>query len=325
MSLKSLMSNIYNRLCDTTSVLNDGLHGSQSPLTPDLRPSITRKRNAAPAGGRSPVDFDLVEAMCLRALGWSYRRIARKMNNVSRETVRTRILDYEAQFRVATADPVQQSPIVPVQQSAPVCKAPVALPAAPKPAPVPVVQVVAPPTPFELESVPAGTKAFFLLNGEHNAILARNCAQIAVGVERWDPSYASLPAFRDADRFWVVLNSSEDNRAFLLSIVDDIQIRERCAVSVDATHGDLNQVQVICKRRLLWERARHSAPIVDPAFRLADWSDFEKAYGFQPMPQPNHVRELEALLAPPPEPERVSPLGGAFGEPWRSGGSGWSG
>src|ERR1700676_5144756 len=158
MSLKSLIYNIYNRLCDTTSVLNDGLHGSQLPLTPDLRPSVTRKRKAAPAGGRSPVDFDLVEAMRLRALGWSYRRIARRMNNVSRETVRARILDYEAQFRVATPDPVQQRPIVTVQQSAPVCKAPVALPVAPQPAPVPAVPVVAPSTPFGLDSVPAGCK-----------------------------------------------------------------------------------------------------------------------------------------------------------------------
>src|SRR2546427_2028673 len=177
MRQKSVIFNSDNQLCGKNSVLNDGLRRSESPLTPTLPPSVTRKRNATPLGGRPPVD--LVEALRLRALGWSYRRIARRMDNASRETVRTRILDYEAQFGVATPEPVQQSPIVAVQQSAPACKAPVALPAAPKPAPVPVVPVVTPPPePYGLASIPPGCKAFFLVNGEHNAILARNCAQL---------------------------------------------------------------------------------------------------------------------------------------------------
>jgi hypothetical protein len=323
MSLKSLISNIYNRLCDTTSVLNDGLHRSESPLTPDLPPSATRKRNAAPAGGRSPVDFDLVEAVHLRALGWSCRRIARRMNSVSRETVRARILDYEVQFRVAPPEPLQQSPIVPVQQSAPVCKAAVALPVAPKPAPVSVVPVVALPTPFGLESVPAGTKAFFLVNGEHNAILARNCAQIAVGIERWDPSYAALPVFRDADRFWVVLNSDDDNAALFRSIVGDIWIRERCAISRGdsrITEVRWTWVQQVCKDRLKMQRA-------NAGLREEWWrQQFEAPY-FAPMPQPNHSERIEAFLAPPKkeEPDRPSGFGGPFQEHWRNGGSGWTG
>jgi hypothetical protein len=254
----------------------------------------------------------------LRALGWSYRRIARQMNNVSRETLRTRILDYEAQFRVAPPETVQQPAIVPEQQSAPVYKLPVTVPA-----PVPVVQVVAPPAPFGLESVPTGTKAFFLANGEHNAILARKCAQIAVGVERWDPSYASLPAFRDADRFWVVINSDDDNHAFFMSIVEDIWIRERCAISRgDSRITDVRWtwVQQVCKDRLMMQRA--NAGLSEEWWR----QQFEAPY-FAPMPQPNHWVRIEVFLAPPTkeEPDRPSGFGGPFEEPWRNGGSGWSG
>jgi hypothetical protein len=322
MSLKSLISNIYNQLDSKTSVLNDGLHRSESPLTPDLPQSATPKRKAASVGGRSPVDFDLVEAVRLRALGWSYRRIARKMNNVSRETVRARILDYEAQFRVAPPEPLQQSPIVPVQQSAPVCKAPVALPVAPQPAPVPVVPVVAVPTPFGLESVPAGTKVFFLVNGEHNAILARKCAQIAVGIERWHPSYATLPAFRDADTILVVINSDDDNRAFILSLVDDIWIRERCVISRGdsrITEVRWTWVQQVCKDRLMTQRA--NAGLSEEWWRQR----FEAPY-FAPMPQPNHSERIEAFLAPPKkeEPERRFSFGNRF-EAWRNGGTGWNG
>jgi hypothetical protein len=36
---------------------------------------------------QQPLDFNLTEALCLRNLGWGNRRIARQMNNVSRETV----------------------------------------------------------------------------------------------------------------------------------------------------------------------------------------------------------------------------------------------
>jgi hypothetical protein len=313
---------MYNQLHSKTSVLNDGLHRSESPLTPDLPPSATQKRNAAPACGRSPLDFDLAEALRLRALGWSYRRIARRMNNVSRETVRARILDYEAQFRVATPEPVQQPPIVPEQRSGPVHEPFVALPVIPKAAPVPVVPVVAPPKPFGLESVPAGTKAFFLVNGEHNAILARNCAQIAVGIERWDPSYASLPAFRDADRFWVVINSDDDNQAFFMSIVGDIGIRERCAISRGdsrITEVRWTWVQQVCKDRLMMQRA-------NPGLREQWWrQQFEAPY-FAPMPQPNHTDRIEAFLAPPKreEPERPFSFGDSI-EAWRNGGTTWNG
>ena len=322
MSPKSLRSNSCNRLAGKNSVLNDGLHRSESPFPSDLRPAAARKRNAAPRGGRPPVDLDLVEALRLHALGWSYRRIARQLGNVSRETVRTRILDYEAQFRVATPEPVQQPPDVPVQQCAAACKAPVALPTAPKPAPVPGVPIVTPPPePSGLDTVPPGCKAFFLVNGEQNAILARNCAQIAVGIERWHPSYASLPAFRDAHGFWVVMNSDDDNVAFLRSIVGDIWIRERCAVS--RGHSLIGVVrwtwvQQVCKDHLLMQRA-------NPGSREEWWRPRFEALYFVPMPQPNHTKRIEALLAPPTEPDKPTNLGGSFEEPWRSGGSGWNG
>jgi hypothetical protein len=285
MTIKSLISNIYSRLNRKSVTLSPDFHGSDTPVTRDSRGSSARKRT----GGRSPVDFDLEEALRLRALGWGYGRIARRMNDVSRETVRTRILDFERSLRAS--EPAVEP--IPAPASALSLKSPI-LPVAPKLAPEPFVPV-ARATPFGLEAVPAGTKTLFLVNGEQNVMLARNCAQIAVGIERWHPSYATLPAFRDADRILVVINSDDDNRTFFMSIVGDIWIRERCAVSRGDSHISevrWTWVQQVCKDRLITQRANHGAG--------EGWwqPQFETRY-FVPMPQPNHTKSIDEFLAPP--------------------------
>ena len=297
MGIKHRIYNLLNKLRGFTRAVNHGDFRDYTvgnDLVPPISPVVDPQKRHA--GGRPSLDFDLDEALRLRAKGWGKRRIARQMNNVSAGTVRNRLREYDAQQ--PNLVPAPRPPVMPVQE--------------PKPAAVPVVPVVAPPTPFGLDSIPAGTKAFFLVNGDQNAILAHNCSQIAVGIERWHPSYASLPAFRDVDKLWVTLNSDDDNRAFLLSIVEDIWVRERCAVSRgDSLIGLVRWtwVQTVCKSRMMIERSLHRE------WWSSDTKQFEAIHNFQPMPQPNHVRELEALLAPPPEPEKPSP-GGAWGEPY---------
>ena len=313
MGIKYRIYNLLNKLRGFTRTVKHGDFRDYTVVNdpvPPISPVVDRQKRHA--GGRPSLDFDLDEALRLRAKGWGKRRIARQMNNVSAGTVRNRLREYDARQQaqqpkpVPAPEPSSKPPILP-----PAPRPPVMPVQEPKPAAVPVVPVVAPPTPFGLDSIPAGTKAFFLLNGDQNAILARNCAQIAVGVEQWHPSYASLPAFRDADRFWVVINSDDDNVAFLRSIVGDIWIRERCAVSRgDSLIGVVRWawVQQVCKDRLLMQRA-------NPGIGEEWWRPQFEALYFVPIPQPNHTRELEALLAPPPKPEKPS-LGGSWGGPY---------
>jgi hypothetical protein len=86
---------------------------------------------------QTALNFNLVEALRLRELGWGNAKIARQMNGVSRETVRKRLRDYDAaQVRAVTPKP---KPIPPIEPPKP---APIVLPAA-----VPVIlKVPAPPT-----------------------------------------------------------------------------------------------------------------------------------------------------------------------------------
>ena len=253
------------------------------------------------------MNFDLAEAVRLRSEGWSYRRLAGKYHT-SKDTVARRIHNLKPAPVQPPAAPVQDpsmNPILPMVQ----VSRPVEVP--PEPALVPVVL---PPAPHGLDSIPAGCKAFFLVRGSLNQRYARGYAQPAVGIEVWHHEYASLPAFQAIERIWMVMNSSEDNGAFLLSIAGDIWIRERCLVSVDGLTvrnppvrlPDV-WVQLVCKSRRSWG-GRHSASIVHPAFQLADRSDFEAGHHFQPIPHPNHTNKLAALLAKPPEPEKPSPL-----------------
>jgi predicted DNA-binding protein (UPF0251 family) len=128
MSLKSLIYNLFYRLRGETSEQNTSEHRSEYPLTPNESPIsppvATPKRNV---GGRPSVDFNLVEALRLRDMGWSNRKIARKMNNVSKDTVRNRLMEYDARKQAKQPKP-------PIPATAPALKAP-SMPAAAAPKP----------------------------------------------------------------------------------------------------------------------------------------------------------------------------------------------
>jgi len=298
MSLKLINSNIYVWLCGCLRSIFLSRTG-RKPANDHLE---TSQRNK---GGRPPVPIDMNEVLRLRHMDWSFSRIARHLR--PRPAVSTLISRFKKWDRTHPAPLPTPTPVppVPVVISKPVIAQP-----APSPAPAPVLP---PPEPYGLDSIPAGCKAFFLVCGELNAIYAHGYAQPAVGIETWHHAYASLPAFQAAERIWVVVTANDEHRAFVLSLAADTTIRERFVISVGEVHGNMNHVQSICKRRFLWERAKHSASIMDPAFRLADRSDFEKVHGFQPIPQPNQTDKLAALVASPSEPDRSHSFGH---DPW---------
>jgi hypothetical protein len=354
MSLKSVIPNTDNLLSGGTSALNHDeqrcdtvVNDNEPPEDPQFvtvgqeRPS--RRRHA---GGKPRVNFNLAEALRLRSLAYGYRKIARRMNNVSRATVRRRLMEHDARQQAQSPKPVpasapaQRLPVVPVAPPAPsstqdslrsdyrpdwafVPPSQGVPEPEPKATPVPKVDPVPPPPEpvwnydqlvdywaiRGVKNYKPDTKWVFLVNGRKNLEYATGYEQLAVTIDRWCEAYRAMPEFQDAKRIWVVIDRRDDNRAFLMSILNDIWIREKCVISTEG-------VQTICKHRLLWERANHSAAIVDPAFRLADRLDFETVHHFQAIPQPNWVRAIEKLLEPslkPPEPP--TQVSGGYGAP----------
>jgi Zn-dependent peptidase ImmA (M78 family) len=85
--------------------------------------------------------------------------------------------------RTATASPLPTAPLSPGQ---------------PEPASEPV-------SPYGLDSVKPEAKGLFLLRGMDNYDLALRSGPQgwALGIEKWHPDYMKLPAFKDAERFWV--------------------------------------------------------------------------------------------------------------------------
>jgi hypothetical protein len=114
-----------------------------------------------------------------------------------------------------------------------------------------------------------------------------------------------------------VIDPREDNKIFLYSLCQDIWIREKCVVIrstvFDAVRARWQWLQQCLSRfsNHPWNYERECAAIED--------ANFEREHKFIPIPQPNHVRELEALLAPLPEPERMSPFDGSIGDPYGGG------
>ena len=72
------------------TVLNNDLQSPVAEKQPVTPVKSTAKHRSGHNGGRKPVKFDLAEAIRLRALGWSYRRISWKLN-VSKQTVMARL------------------------------------------------------------------------------------------------------------------------------------------------------------------------------------------------------------------------------------------
>jgi len=313
MSLKSRILNILKRFSGLTSALTSGQN----------RVSDVRKPPRTSSGGRPRKDVDVDAVMRLHRLGWSDNRIARHLG-ISPHTVADRIAEWKpsvAPMRkpAGVTIPPAAPPIAPVQRPVTAYKPP--LPVAPKPTPVPV-PVVPAPEPYGLGDIPAGCKAFFLVQGKLNQEYMHNCAQLAIGIEQWHPTeYAMLAAFRDVEKIWIVINSNEDNRLFLMSIVNDLAIRERCLISVDNGATLCTQpvrfgrfwVQHVAKAKLLRDRPH------DGSRPEADMSIFEAIHNFQPIPLPSHKDKLDALLkSPKTEPEdRLSTIGGSVdGEDW---------
>ena len=362
MTLESLISNLFSRFSTKPRSPRDGYNQIQSVTPNNLPPAVTRSRHPR----RPEVHFDLPQALKWLADGWSYRKIGRMMG-ISRETVRTRILAYEARLRAQQPrvepvsppapqpKPTQQIPPMPAVQPAPPA-APTTQDSlqsdykpdwtfvppsqqAPEPEPAPVAEVepvsVAPVTPPEPDSnydelvqywairgrkdFKPDTKWLFLLNGQQNLAFATGLEQFAVSIDRWHEEYRDLEAFRDAERIWVVIDRRDDNGEFVRSLVNDIWIRERCVISVGYVSFE-RWIQTVMRDRMhrMWD-------ISPRKWESYDSSQFEAAQHFVSLPQPNHVQRIEELLVPPPEPDKPTILGGSFEEPWRNGGSGWSG
>jgi hypothetical protein len=284
MSLKVLIYNIYKLLWRAKT--------AQQPVNSHSTAMPKSK------GGRPPVAFDEAEAMRLRRQGWSDHRIARH-THVAPSTVGSRLRNFTPPIPPTPPPipvrqvpvPARKLPVLPVVPKPPIIVAPV------QQAPVPIQQVLAlPPAPYGIDAIPNGAKTFFLVNRKANAELVMHLGQPAIGVERWHPEYASLPAFQAAERIWVVMNSGEDNSAFFKSIVANIWIREKCLVSVDngATPNTQplqvgNWVQNVAKYKLLMDRPP------DGSRPKTDLSSFELIHNFQPLPLPIHTDKIAAL------------------------------
>src|SRR5450759_1565047 len=123
MSLKSLIYRVVNRLHGNVTVVDHCESRGYAVVNADLPSAVTRKCNRT----RPTLDFNLPEALRLRAIGWSCRRIARQMNNVSRETVRTRLLEYDERMKPVQSPPLPD-PVTPPVPLPPMSAAPVAPP-----------------------------------------------------------------------------------------------------------------------------------------------------------------------------------------------------
>jgi hypothetical protein len=129
------------------------------PAYPASEPSRTTKPKSA---GRPPVEFDLFEALRLHREGEGYRKIARRMKNVSYETVRKQILDYEARFGerkppvpIATVKEAETPSIKPEPTEQPESSISPALQGALQSLLSPGVGTIPPAPPVDCERVPA--------------------------------------------------------------------------------------------------------------------------------------------------------------------------
>ncbi len=110
------------------------------PPVPEPVPEIPAKKSAPRRryskefiANQSRLDFNLDEALRLRAKGWSYAKIARKINS-NKETVRTKLLKYDAEHAPAKAI---TPPAIPPIVLAPPPRVIAAVPTVPSETPLP--------------------------------------------------------------------------------------------------------------------------------------------------------------------------------------------
>jgi hypothetical protein len=100
------------------------------------------------------------------------------------------------------------------------------------------------------------------------------------------------PAFKAAERVWVVINRSDDRQAndrFLQSIAADNSIRERCLIATVQSVSEMID-------RFKWVLQQECAQ----TFVV---SIFEDVFQFKSVPLPADTKGLAALIEPPPAPE----------------------
>lgn len=184
---------------------------------------------------------------------------------------RKQLDETEIQRRLAAGDSVRK-----IARALGVANHTIALrlvPPAPEPGSVPIIV----PEPWGLAEVPVRTKQIFVVRGSLNWQYCGGYRPnvIAVGIDEWDESYASLPAIRNAEKVWVVVTQDEENppeanARFLMSLVTS-SIREWCWVSHDG-------VREVAKARY-WQIQR-----TYPTWGRDE--SFVTLCHFQPLPEP---------------------------------------
>ena len=306
MTFRSLISSIIRLVRGKSRAISLSKTGQQ----PSEIQSTTVPRSK---GGRPPVAFDEAKGMRLRQQGWSDQKIARHMH-VAPSTVGSRLRNWKPPVLPPPPPPVQQAAAPTQRQPEPpavALKPPTVSVAVPtvQQAPVPIPQVPASPIDNAddllhrhewLAAELAWRECFFLVNAINplNLEFCTNNSQHGVAIARWHESFRGLEVFENASRIWVVLDPADDNATFLQSLVDDIWIRERCAVTV----GNLLYIA----KYKTDANVGHKMTV----------ETFEAARGFKPMPQPNHTEIIRTLLQKPmPAPETPQQTFGGYGAP----------
>lgn len=304
----------------------------RKPFT--FKGSIGRRKG----GGRKPVEFNLPEAIRLRSLGWTNRRIAWELKCGSEETVRLRLAKFQQAPAIVAAAPEPPA----VEPPSPLANAPAQMPVQtpelaqpspviPQPSPAATIPTPSPevePPPIEdnalqllhrhpwLTEVDGGKfwgRDFFLVNGVNplNLQYCTNNCQHAVSIVRWDESYRRLEVFQRAEHIWCILDPNDSNEVFLQSLVADLWVREKSAVTV-CSALDIAKYMVDARVGRLGVRG----------VRIS-LEAFETIWKFIQMPSPNHVEIIRKLLEKP-EAAKLTPLPQSFGtsESWMSGGGG---
>jgi hypothetical protein len=129
--------------------------------------------------------------------------------------------------------------------------------------------------------------------------------QPCIGFERWHDAYRTLEIFQPPTKFYVLVVAEDGeavNRAWLDGLASDVWFRERCLVHRIRQGGVLQVVQSRYSAHRQYPERAYGAKCADEAF--------ERWHKFEPMPQHNHVQELDALSKDavlPPKPQETSP------------------
>ncbi|MGA7640067.1 MAG: hypothetical protein WCB00_24255 [Candidatus Acidiferrales bacterium] len=277
------------------------------------------------------MEFNLSEAIRLRSLGWSNRRIAWELNCGSEETVRLRLAKFQPSPAIVAAAPEPPAVEPPSPLASAAIEMPVETPELAQPSPVipqahsaatiptPSPEVEPPPIednalqllrrhPWLTEVDQSWRTQIFVVNAANplNLQYASNNGQHCVALTRWHEDYRRLAVFKDAKHIWVVLDANDDNAVFLGSLVNDIWIREKCLVARVDSVLDVTKYKTTNHKMFA--------------------ETFETVFHFQPLPSPNHVELIRKLLEKPPV-SKFAQLQPSFGGvvPWQtSGGSGYA-